>query len=152
MELVLDAICNEKHGTVKRSVWEVDSLPERMQTISAMLAVRNFAERRYSRLLSHDTILYKIDDVGCVGVLNVIPGRSAEVHFTFWDGRMRGRETLLRSLAEGVLRTHRLVFLHTSIPNNLVAVRAMAGRIGFSLHTATQDAGLYIYYGVSNGD
>jgi len=44
-------------------------------------------------------LVYEVDDVGIL-YLTDLTEVSAQAHFTFWDRRIRGRETLMRAMLE----------------------------------------------------
>lgn len=82
-------------------------------------------------LLNPDVIYYLVDDVGMVAIYPDSIHASAHAHITFWDKRLRGRETLCREIAREVMKTWRLEFIWTVIPFDARATLAFAKRMGF---------------------
>lgn len=75
-------------------------------------------------------IYWLVDDVGLIFAV-FDTEHSANVHITFWDRRLRGREGLCRGLARMVLDRPGMCYLHTAIPEGSRATLAFAKRIGF---------------------
>ena len=131
--------CAEKLGTVTRYYREVDRTPKNiLEIVDKVVRVPNFLfkqlELTYSELLNYENALYQIDDAGIV-FFKPRPPFTAEVHITFWDGRLRGREEICREIGRDFLiqrgiREGRFV---TAVPHDRKAVIAFARRIGFKV-------------------
>lgn len=98
-----------------------------------MAGMENFLpkDNPYTFLLNPQNKFFQVDDVG---LLAVIPSfewpELLHVHITFWDGRLRGREGLCKSLAAMVSQLTGK-FLFTQIPEDRQALLAFAYRVGF---------------------
>jgi hypothetical protein len=82
-------------------------------------------------LLEHNWRLYQVDDVGLMGVGPTLYRGMPDVHITFWDKRLRGREGLCRAVAYMVMGELEVPGLYTPIPATARATLAFAKRVGF---------------------
>lgn len=101
-----------------------DSLESRGRTLPIELALREF-----SRL---DKLFWTVDDVGLL-----IASEAGDVHIFFWDGRLRGREQLCRTMAGVVMNIFGKESIWTKIPSTERAVIAFAKRVGFTQELAS---------------
>lgn len=128
---VLSIVCREKSGSIRRYVRVMYQNEARM--IYDYLALRpSFvsSEDEFVDLVKKGMVCFLVDDVGMFAVVVDKSGR-AHVHMTFWDGRLRGRETLAREVAHFAMETLELDRLWTAIPLTRPAVLAFAERVGF---------------------
>lgn len=86
--------------------------------------------RSIEDLLSNHWKFWLVDDVGllCFDPFTV---RIAHVHITFWDKRLRGRESLCRAVAGHLMSEYQIDTLLTVIPDSAKIVGAFARRVGF---------------------
>ena len=127
--------CQEKEGPVRRTVSEMPkSLEVWLETVEKLRLVPNFLHKsdfeNTKEFLKDENKFFLVDDVGAAAVLPDEKG-SAHVHITFWDGRLRGREALMRELAIQVKDQMKLDTLYTAIPVDSHSVIAFAIRVGF---------------------
>jgi hypothetical protein len=57
----------------------------------------------------------------------------AEVHITFWDGILEGREQLCREVAQMLMASADLQFVLTFIPESRTRLLKFAKEIGFAI-------------------
>ena len=75
-------------------------------------------------------LIWEVDDVGILYLTN-IGSRSATAHFSFWDQRIRGRETLLREMVRYAMKEYGFERIETRAGLHATkAIRAVE-RIGF---------------------
>jgi hypothetical protein len=86
-----------------------------------------------------------VDDVGLVFADRDLPWR-ASVHIVFWDGRLRGRETLCRGLADYAIHRWDLSYICTNIPKTSRATLAFAKRVGFEVAQMDPDGMIHLAY------
>lgn len=131
---LFQAPCGEKYGVVLRSVRQMPKTVEAVDAVEEqMKRVRNFLGRSNARrvFLNERSEFYLIDDVGIIGAVGLLPGVSAHVHMTFWDGRLRGREVMARMIVGHLMISHQLGGAWTGVPKKHKAVIAFARRVGF---------------------
>lgn len=130
--------CKERGGPVVREVVRIWEPNELRRLIPSMLKVPSFLQGMSvpeidSLITARDAAVYRVDDVGVLAVLEIEEGLAAHAHITFWDGRMRGREGLCRTLARCTMRFYSLKALFTAVPCESAAVIAFARRVGFKM-------------------
>lgn len=127
--------CNERDGLHEREIRKLENdIAIIADLVDCVKKVPNFLYHsparefeNYRLFLNDSNQTFLVDDVG---VLVAIPCHcGAEVHITFWDGRLRGREELCRKVADGLLRQFK--WLVTAIPTDRLALIAFAKRVGF---------------------
>lgn len=101
--------------------------------VEKLEAVPNFLPKTnpYTALLDPRNLFFEVDNVGLIAALSMpdFP-KLFHVHITFWDGRLRGREELCRTVGTWItLLTDRMLF--TQIPIDRKALLAFALRVGF---------------------
>lgn len=130
---MFEALCKEKEGAVWRSLRIMPRSMDRILSIVEKLKqVKSFLdpENPYVVFLDRESLFFEIDEVGLIAVCPW-DSTTQHCHITFWDGRLRGREGLCRTLAEFVVRvSHKN--LVTAIPADRRAVVAFAKRVGFT--------------------
>lgn len=116
--------------TVRRGDKSVEHL---MELYAQLQRVPNFLEERnpLGVFLAPSTEILEVDDVGALVAVDIVPGRSAHAHMTFWDRRLCGREPLVRTAAELVMQAYDLAFVWTAIPVSNKQVLSFAERVGF---------------------
>ena len=128
---MLEFLCFEKSGPVRRTVRVMDrTLPNILAVIEKLSRVRNFIDPEVNPIapfVSPSNIFLEIDDVGLIWYE---PLDAAYIHLTFWDGRLRGREKMCRSLVEfAQIFTKKIMVVRTQIEYR--AVVAFIRRVGF---------------------
>lgn len=133
-------LCEEKKGKVLRTlrlmprhdiahIWRV---VERCQRVPNFLPEDN----PIAPFVIDQNLFFEVDDVGLIAVVP-IDERYSHVHITFWDGRMRGRELLCRSLSDWVhCISGRILF--TVIPETSEKVVAFCKRVGYVERARTE--------------
>lgn len=137
------AECQEKEGTFTRVVRPMPRDPWLIrEAVKKMRKVPNFLgkENPYDVLLDESVIPLQVDDVGII--LLKPQGEKVEVHITFWDGRLRGREELCQKVAERVLKHYKVLW--TAVPKDSRFVRAFAERVGFEATQEKNGAVVYV--------
>ncbi len=131
---VLSAICAEPEGEVERFVYPMFLTPENLKLFWEKS--RNFKYifdnsvngdfKRFCELflyggpageLCSNGLFWVVDDwVGIFYMTRIIPGQDAEVHYTFFDRRHRGRQELSREMLKYVFRKYNFRRLTVEIP------------------------------------
>jgi hypothetical protein len=135
----LRVTCDEPGGPVVRTVLSVPCTDSAAWKIYERIkGLPNFVSAD-SQQLTPESMLwlflpqvqyYLVDDVGVI-VLRVQSAAHGDVHVTFWDKRLRGREKLASSTADAIIKEKRLEYLETYIPKDSRAILAFAKRVGF---------------------
>lgn len=132
-------LCQEKSGGVVRQFKLMSrDCATILDIVDKCNRVSNFlykdAYLTYSAFLDDGNVVYLVDNVGTV-FLKPRSGFIAEVHITFWDGRLRGREAICLEIGRDFLKQRGLRegrFV-TAIPADRAAVIAFAKRVGFKI-------------------
>lgn len=132
--------CHERDGTVLRTATMVKANLAKLDKIYLKVKdLPNFitAEpgaikyRDLFSLLEPNVALLEVDDVGVIVVRYHPKEECADVHITFWDRRLRGRESLCRAVADYLMDFLKVRGLFTAIPGDSRATLAFARRVGF---------------------
>lgn len=139
--------CTEKGGEITRKVRLLDrgNLQYLLAVVDKCQQVSNFLDpaNPVGLFLAVENTFFEVDDVG---LLAVIPYNTelSHVHITFWDGRLRGREKLCRTMADWVSQiSHRQLF--TAIPQDRSILLAFCKRVGF-MFQGIQDGSAFLTY------
>lgn len=76
-------------------------------------------------------LVYEVDDVGILFMTEIAEGHSAQVHFTFWDRRFKGREKLCREMLKYVFDLFKFHRIWAEVPLYAYPVLDVVERIGF---------------------
>ena len=136
----LGAICNEATGTHYRMIYYVeptvkleDFLWERMHGLPSMFGIVPLVDRdRLRRLWDRNLMWLMVDDVGIVG-FDLTTRAMPNIHVTFWDKRMRGRELLGTELCNWALDYFQVPAIFTQAPAASKVTIAWAKRLGFKV-------------------
>lgn len=138
---MFQARCKERDGEHLRAVRPIEPDPAWiLDTWEKLQRVPNFTEGDDNPLgsfVDQNNLLFQVDDVGVILVSGLEYGKTAHVHVTFWDRRLRGRENLCKCLAELVIEIAGLKNLYTVIPESSQVVKAFAQRVGFEERAQT---------------
>lgn len=145
--MYLRQMCVEPEGAIIRIVQSVVKTPELIWWLyDQVKGMPNFVTA-HPEEFTHESMLwlflpevkiYLIDDVGVV-VLRRLTSVYADVHPTFWDRRLRGREELARQICHTILAEEQLDVLHTDIELASRVVMAFAKRVGFVSRSLAKD-------------
>lgn len=104
----------------------------KIKDIPNMLVDDEYPEPFAARaLFDRNNMIFQVGEAGVIGVANIERGHSAEVHVTFWDGMLRGKEKVCRQVAEVLVDKFQLEILYTRIPEYRLTTIAFAKRVGF---------------------
>lgn|SRR3990167_1297163 len=134
MEPILSCTCNEPEGIVERHVYPFVFSEENIKKFWDNV-------RKYPKIFGKDTVgdiedfldmfffvdqngfwktehlFFIIDDfVGTLALTNIYHPYDALMHFTFYDGRLKGREELLREMIKYVINYYGFHRLSAEIP------------------------------------
>jgi hypothetical protein len=129
--------CQEKGGLTLRRVEPLSKTAKDLAWLVLQLKEADSFLRHVSMadaltlLLDKHTYILTIDSVGAVVLSSINEGYSAEVHVTFWDGRVRGRERMCRKIAEWLFRMYSLAEMHCLIPEGNTTGLRLAKAVGF---------------------
>lgn len=128
--------CPEPGGKKLRRVYELQRTHEEIaRVIKLSEGVPNLFSgqtcfQSIDNLYDPEKLYFLVDDVGIIAAVPDGLG-AAHVHITFWDKRLRGRETLCKGVARWLLENMNLMVLWTAIPYASRATLAFAKRLGF---------------------
>lgn len=131
-------LCREDSQEIYREVRQLDTNDHILVTEVYLRQLQLFKDlgrplppwQTLGLLYEPNRIYWVVDDVGLIFAI-FDTDHSANVHITFWDRRLRGREGLCRALAQLVLDRPGMCYLHTAIPKTSRATLAFAKRVGF---------------------
>lgn len=142
--------CPEKHGPIDRSVYKMplsrESLLEfwkRARKYSNLFTreindnfntfVSLFIEEKGDGSIEGKGLLYRVDDyVGIFYMTEIDSPNDALVHFTFLDGRIRGRDELAKGMLKYVFQTYGFRRVSAHVPMYVVpAALEFVERVGF---------------------
>ncbi len=145
---MFEHLCKEKTGHVWRAVWVVrPSVQWAMGVVEELQKVENFLpkDNPFEMLLNPANKFFQVDSVGMIAVVPAPDWpQLLHVHITFWDGRLRGREGLCRSLASWVCSFTGKV-LYTQVPEDRKALLAFARRAGFQSEAKVGSSDILIF-------
>jgi len=131
---VVVSLCNEPEGDVMRSIYPLQLTPENLHKIWTRARVFkslfdshiNGDFRRFCEVfinqdsaggLEANGLFWVVDDfVGLFYMNHIVPLRDAEVHYTFFDRRHKGRIQLARDMLHFVFSKYEFRRLSVSIP------------------------------------
>lgn len=137
---VLTEACHEREGWKWRSVYIVEPseaweehLWARLKGLPSMFGIVPLVDRhKLQRLYDKNLMWFAIDCVG-IACVDLTTRSMPNVHVTYWDARMRGRESLGRRLCEWLLEFFDVPAVFTQCPAASRVVIAHAKRIGFKV-------------------
>lgn len=132
-EPVLVCTCHEPEGEVERSVYKMDLTVENLNTF--WNKARQFNQlfdaningdfAKFSELFLYEAggqihsrgLFWVVDDfVGVFYMTHIVPGTDAEVHYTYFDRRHRGRTQLGKEMLKYAFRKYKFRRLSTDVP------------------------------------
>ena len=158
MSVVMSVDCPEPEGLVTRDVRFLPLTPESMKTLWEKLSVfPTLFNRRVATLEDFFTsfltegpngvkangLIWEVDDVGIIYITDIYPVFQATGHFTFWDGRFRGRELLILKMIEYVFETFGFQRIVSEVPYYTQPTMGAVERIGFVREGRQRKATLY---------
>jgi len=136
---LVSAFCEERTGRILRTVLEMEKDEALIWWIfDRIRGIPNFITHDPSKFTFESMLwcflptikLYLIDDVG-TALLQKHSKTVADIHITFWDKVLRGREQLCIAALRQITGEEHLSSLSTSIPLTSRATLAFAKRLGF---------------------
>ena len=88
-------------------------------------------------------LIWEVDDVGIIYMTDIYPVFQATGHFTFWDGRFRGRELLILKMVEHVFDTFGFQRIVTEVPYYTQPTMGAVERVGFVREGRLRKATMY---------
>jgi hypothetical protein len=143
--------CYEKTGVIERAAYvPVRSMETVLWIAERIFTVRNFlpSEAPLAPITDLNNFLCLIDDVGII-LAAPFDKETAHIHMTFWDRRLRGRETLCSRVASYICRVTGLSLM-TAIPTSHRAVLEFVKRAGFTESHRVRGAAV-LWYGLKQG-
>lgn len=126
--------CPEPGGMKVRVVTEVAQTPQTILPLYRKLATWNKGLGPEAIGQFYDTTkkFWSVDDVGLLW--STWHGEAGlEGHFVFWDGRLRGREGLVRSMAAIAMSLAKVKRLWVIVPQDKKMILNFLWRVGFSI-------------------
>lgn len=166
MEPILSVVCEEPGGSIERHIYKFVFSEEN---------IKKFWEnvKRYPKIFGKDTIgdiedflnmffyvdhngfwqtnnlFYIVDDfVGTLALTNIYHPTDALMHFTFYDGRLKGRDILIKEVISYVMDEYDFVRLSAEIPCYApkTTMKFVSDKLGLVLEGKRRD-GAYDLYG-----
>ena len=146
---ILCVTCDEKQGPVKRCVYPFqlsrDNLLlfwERARVYPTLFTeeIKNDFQRFLSIFLAQEGdrvnakgLMWKVDNfTGVFYLTDIYPERDAVCHFTFFDGRIHGRDALAKAMLSYVFNKYKFRRLSAEVPMFVVpAAISFVQRVGF---------------------
>ncbi len=144
---VMTVDCSEPEGLIARTVSFTPLSVEKLRELWGVLSQYPTLFNRHistqedfvTSLISEDSngnpkangLVWEVDDVGILYLTDIYPVFQATGHFTFWDGRFKGRELLILKMLEYVFEEfgfHRII---TEVPFYAQPTMGVVDRIGF---------------------
>lgn len=132
--VVLKVVCREPNGPILRNIYLAELTIERLKYYYERLKkfkwifnnfmkddldsfIRTFiSQSRLTGDVVANGLVWEVDDVGLLGLSDIIPKHDATLHFSFWDRRTKGREVLLREFVKYVFRVFEFNRLSAEVP------------------------------------
>ena len=181
MEPILTITCREKDQDIERHVYPFVFTQE--NAIKFWEQAKRYPEI-FGRTIFYDTIeeflnlffyldqdgywqtnnlFFVVDDfVGMLSLTNISHPNDALMHFTFYDGRLRGREELIRQTIKYVISQYEFNRLSAELPTYVSksTLKFVSDNIGLTLEGKKRDAQLspkgnlvdVLLYGVTKKD
>lgn len=144
----MQVLCHEPEGDVLRHVWpfrftkeNIFKLYEQASKFPVLFGrpltnvvdmVNYFTIHNMSEDLEPQGLIWIVDDYKGMFYLNNISDIEADVHYSFFDRRHKGREPLVRAMVQHVFEKYEFVRLNAYIPAQAGAgVRMFVERCGF---------------------
>jgi RimJ/RimL family protein N-acetyltransferase len=146
-EAILSVECDEPEGLVTRNVRFAPLTSSKLVYYGEKLSqfptlFNRFVPRIEDFLTSFITsdgnggmkangLLWEVDDVGLFFMTDIYPGYQATGHFTFWDRRFRGRESLVQEMLKYVFEEFGFLRIVAEVPLYSQPTMAAVERVGF---------------------
>jgi RimJ/RimL family protein N-acetyltransferase len=149
---VVSAFCAEPKLTVQRHVYKMALTPDALRTFwdkarkfptlfteeikdDFKLFLGVFLTQHQDGTIEGKGLLWRIDDyTGIFYLTDIDAGSDAEVHVTFFDGRIRGRDALAIEMIRYVMKKYEFRRLTAKVPMYAVpAAHSFIRRIGFKV-------------------
>lgn len=159
---ILSVVCDEPEGNIVRNVYRFEMTPESLLEFwnkakqfptlfgeeiksDAQKFIDMFFKVSTDGYVSSDSLFFLVDDfVGLFRISEAEENGNANVHYTFFDGRHRGRLGLVRSMIKWVFNEYGFHRLSVEIPNYArPGVRHFVTEIGFVYEGKKRSAALY---------
>jgi hypothetical protein len=146
----MQVLCHEPEGDVLRNVWKFSFTKENtlklyeqaskfpvlfgrpLNDISDM--VNHFISHTLSGDIEPQGLIWIVDDFKGMFYLNNISDIEADVHYSFFDRRHKGREVLVRAMVAQVFTQYGFVRLNAYVPAQAgFGVRSFVERCGFRI-------------------
>lgn len=176
MEPILSVVCNEPHGPVYRHIYPLALTHENLHKFWEKARVfptifvseiRDDFKKFCELFIAGDLdnfhargLLWVVDDWVGVYYITHITENDALVHYTFFDGRQRGREELTREMLRYAFRRYEFWRLSVEVPLYVkYHVHGFVLAIGFKKEGIKRDAVEYegkrcsvVMYGITRKD
>lgn len=139
--VVFSVLCKERSGEIiRRARYLRDHLDDavyvyhRLRGLPSMFSATPLESLQPIRkAFEQGWQILAIDDVGLVAVGTDMVEEYIDVHITFWDRVLRGREDLARVAIGWALDVTEAQGVYTAIPSSSKATIAFAKRVGFEV-------------------
>lgn len=146
----MKVICKEPEGEFERTVWQFKftrehtlKLYEKAKQFPVLFgrpltSLEDFTSFFITQNLSGDAeptgLIWIIDDFVGMFYVNDITNTEANVHYSFFDRRHKGREGLVKAMATKLFEDYRFVRLNAYIPTYTgIRVRLFIEKCGFKM-------------------
>lgn len=147
--MILQVECKEPEGVITRSVTELIFTPENLQKFwdnasqfpsiygTEIKSIQDFYEMFISQNgeeLSLNGLFWVIDDFVGVFYMTEITANEANVHYSFFDKRHKGRELLVKKMIQFIFDKYKFNRINVEIPLfSSKYTRYFVNNIGFKL-------------------
>lgn len=146
----MQVLCHEPEGDVTRNIWRFTFTVQNTQALYAQASkfpvlfgrplrditdiVNFFTAHNQSDDIEAQGLIWIVDDFRGMFYLNNISDIEADVHYSFFDRRHKGREPLVRAMLKMVFERYGFVRLNAYVPAQAgFGTRAFVERCGFRM-------------------
>ena len=146
----MQVLCREPEGDILRNVWKFSFTKENTLKLYEQASkfpvlfgrpltdvtdmVNHFIAHTLSGEIEPQGLIWIVDDFKGMFYLNNITDIEADVHYSFFDRRHKGREVLVRAMVAQVFEQYKFVRLNAYVPAQAgFGVRSFVERCGFRI-------------------
>lgn len=160
MDPILSVVCNEPEGEVRRYVYPFVLNDTALENFWLRASKYPYifgrptppSQEEFFRMyfnvdphtgaVTTDNLIWVIDDyVGAMVLSNIYYPHDASMHFTFFDGRLKGRAPILKEMIKYVVDTYGLLRLSAEIPTYIVKSNRVRENV---LNFISNEVGLFL--------
>ena len=156
---IMTVECKEPEGTFMREVRFAPLTAERLHQLWIRLSqfpmlfnrhivdeadfITTFVSEDSSGNLRSNGLIWEVDDVGIIYLTEIYPAYQATGHYTFWDGRFKGREELIQEMLKYAFKSYGFQRIIAEIGMFAQPALKAVERIGFTKEGRLREAAWY---------